>query len=148
AQSLYRRSEDASGTIVEIYLGSRGITLLPPVLRFIRWCPHRNGHAYPAMTAPVVDADGALIGMSATFLRSDGSGKADLPPKEQRQFYGAVKGGAVRLGSIGEPLCIGEGVESVLSVRQLYGYLNGWAALCAIGVATIEVPPEIQNIVI
>jgi putative DNA primase/helicase len=148
AQSLYRGSFDAPGTLVESYLRSRGIKLLPPVLRFIRWCPHRNGHAYAAVAAPIVDVDNALIGMSATFLRPDGSGKVDLPSKEQRQFYGVVKGGAVRLETLGEPLFIGEGIESLVSAMQLYANPAGWAALSAFGLAALELPPEIQNIVI
>jgi putative DNA primase/helicase len=148
AQALYRRSEAAAGTIVETYLRSRGILLLSPVLRFIRWCPHRNSQAYPAIVAPVVNVDCALIGMSATFLRSDGSSKIDLPAREQRQFYGAIKGGAVRLGPLGEPLLVGEGIESVLSAMQLYDHPNGWAALSATGLTTLELPPEIRNIAI
>lgn len=148
AQSLYRSSEAVSGTIVETYLRSRAITRLPPVLRFIRFCPHRNGHSDPAMIAPVTDLDNALIGVSATFLRPDGSGKVDLPPNEQRQFIGAVKGGAVRLGTLGQPLLVGEGIESVLSAMQLHDHPNGWAALSANGLRTLDLPPETQNIVI
>jgi hypothetical protein len=148
AHSLYRRGEDALGTIVETYHHRRGIKLLSPVLRFIRFCPHRNGCSYPAMAAPVVDVDGAIIGMSATFLRADGSGKVDLPAREQRQFYGMVKGGAVRLETLGEPLLVGEGIESVLSAMQLRGCLSGWAALSAIGLRSLDLPPEIESIVI
>jgi hypothetical protein len=148
AHSLYRRSEDAPGTIVETYLRNRAIMLLPPVLRFLRWCPHRNDHSYRAMIAPVTDVDNALIGVSATFLQPDGSGKVDLPPNEQRQFVGAVKGGAVRLGPLGELLLVGEGIESVLSAMQLYDYPIGWAAMSANGLRTLELPSEIRTIVI
>ena len=148
AQRFYQRSEDAAGTPVETYLRSRGITLELPMLRFLRWCSHRNDSAYPAMVAPITDIDYAVIGMTATFLCPGGSGKVDLPHNEQRQFYGLVKGGAVRLGGSGEPLLIGEGIESTASAMQLYDFQNGWAALSANGVRTVEVPPEIQDLVI
>jgi hypothetical protein len=59
-----------------------------------------------------------------------------------------IKGGVVRLGPLGEPLLVGEGIESVLSAVQLYDHPNGWGTLSATGLRTLELPPEIRNIVI
>jgi hypothetical protein len=150
AQSLYRGSVDAMGTLLEVYLRSRGIAIVPSVLRFIRWCPHRNKQCYPAMAAPILDIEGALVGLSATFLRPDGCGKVDLPAKEQRQFYGlaASVGGAVRLGTSGGSLVVGEGIETVISAMLLHGYQNGWAALSANGLKALKLPDEIDRVTI
>jgi putative DNA primase/helicase len=149
ARAVYGRGQAAGGTPVEIYLHSRGITLpVPPVLRWLRHCPHRNGHYYPAMVAPIVDVPGKQIGVHKTFLRPDGSGKADLPKAEQRETCGLSKGGAVRLmpPRDGEIL-IAEGLESTLAAMQLFD-LPGWAAICAGGIEALDLPTEVREVLI
>ena len=158
ARALYRRG-DARRTLVETYLRSRGITIpVPRVLRFVQHCPHRNGGYYPAMVAPVVNVAGEQIGVHKTFLKPGGSGKADLPKEAQRESCGILKGGAVRLADL-DPghrlddrapdhgLIVGEGIESTLSVMQLFG-LPGWAALSANGIAVLELPDHVREVVI
>ena len=99
------------------------------------------------MVVPIVDVHGRQIGAHATFLRSDGRGKAELPKREQREFVGPRMGGAVRLADPrpGVPLLVGEGIESTLSAMQIFG-LPGWAALSADGIAALELPSEIRDI--
>jgi putative DNA primase/helicase len=115
----------------------------------LRLCLHRNGNYYPAMVAPIVDVSGEQIGVHKTFLWPDGSGKADLPKEEQRETYGPRKGGAVRLGQYraGVPLLIGEGIETVIAAMQLFD-LPGWAALCADGIEALQLPDEVQKVII
>jgi len=150
ARRLLRRTECAAGTIVEGYLARRAITIaVPPALRFMSYCPHRCGRSFPAMVAAVVDLDGETVGYSATFLAPDGD-KYPFPTKTmQRECRGRVRGGSVRL-AVEHPdreLCVGEGIESVLSAMQLFG-LPGWAALSASGLVTLELPSEVRRIVI
>jgi phage/plasmid primase-like uncharacterized protein len=150
ARLLYARAVPAAGTPAEIYLRARGITLsVPECLRFLPHCPHRNGGYYPALVAPVVGVTGHLIGLAKTFLRPDGSGKADLPKEEQREFCGPVAGGAVRLEMprAGEELAICEGLETAASCMQLFG-LAAWAALSAPGIAALELPPSVRAVLI
>jgi hypothetical protein len=150
ARDLYRRSVPTVGTPVESYLRSRGINgPIPPVLRFLEYCPHRNGRYYPAMVAPIVDLGGEQIAMHKTFLRPDGSGKADMPKKWQRETRGPMKGGAVRLAQYrpGFGLIIGEGIESTLAAMRMFA-LPGWAALCADGIEALELPAPIDRVVI
>jgi putative DNA primase/helicase len=150
ARDLYRHSKDATGTPVEPWLRTRGITSpIPPVLRWLQHCPHRNGRYYPAMVAPIVNVAGEQIAVHKTFLSPDGSGKADLPKPEQRETCGPFKGGAIRLAPhrAGVELLIGEGVESTLSAMQLFS-LPGWAALCANGLEALELPREIRSVAI
>jgi hypothetical protein len=166
ARALYRRGVDATGTPVETYLRSRNITIaVPRGLRFVQHCPHRNGRYYPAMVAPVVDIDDAMIGVHVdgvqhvdrvhvggvhkTFLKPDGSGKADLSKEAQRESCGMLKAGAVRLAGLDHDcaLIVGEGIESVLSLMQLR-HLPGWAALSAPGLLTLALPPEARRVLL
>jgi putative DNA primase/helicase len=150
ARDLYRRGADPHATIVETYLRSRGIIgPIPAALRYLRFCPHRNGHYCPAMVAPIVNADGEQIAAHKTFLKPDGSGKAGLPKEEQRETCGPMKGGSIRLAPH-QPdveLLIGEGIESTASAMQLFA-LPGWAAICAGGIEALELPPEVKAVTI
>jgi putative DNA primase/helicase len=111
--SVPRRHDDATRTAhaieiynlghaderIGIYLLSRSITVTSPVLRFSEQVPHRLGARLPAMLAPIVDVCGSQTGTHATFLKANGSGKADLPKEFQRECRGAIKGGAIRLAT-------------------------------------------------
>jgi hypothetical protein len=150
ARDLYRRGKPAAGSPVETYLRLRKIMgPIPSVLRFLVFCPHRNGKYYPTMAAPIVNAAGEQIAIHKTFLKPDGTGKADLPKSQQRETCGPMKGGAVRLALYcpGSPMIIGEGIESTLSAMRLFR-LSGWAAICAAGVEGLELPAEIMSVVI
>jgi hypothetical protein len=150
ARDLYRRSMPAVGTPVETYLRSRGIPgSIPPALRFLEYCRHRNGRYYPAMVAPIVNVAGEQIAIHKTFLRPDGRGKADLPKTEQRETSCPIKGGAVRLAlhRADLELLVGEGIESTLAAMQLFS-LQGWAAICASGIASLDLPADVRRVVV
>jgi phage/plasmid primase-like uncharacterized protein len=150
ALRLYDRLAPAAGTIAEAYLRSRGITIaVPSVLRFGA-CPHRRGGDHPALVAPVVDADGALIGTHATFLRADGAGKAGFAdPDHQRETRGVIRGGKIRLAphDHNHELLVAEGVETALSAMQILG-LPGWSTVSASGLGTVALPPAVRRICI
>jgi DNA primase len=149
ARRLYESLSPAAGTIAETYLRSRGITIpMPSTLRFGA-CPHRLGRRLPAMVAPIVGVDGVLIGIHATFLRPDGSGKADFA-NPKCETGGLIRGGAIRLAphDPSRELVIGEGVETVLSAMQIFG-LPGWSAIYAGNLKrTMELPPAVRRGVI
>jgi hypothetical protein len=65
-------------------------------------CRHPLGIRLPAILARIDSADCELIGVHLTFLRPDGSGKADVEPR--KAALGRVKGGAVRLAPAAETL--------------------------------------------
>jgi putative DNA primase/helicase len=149
ARALYRRARSAAGTPVGVYLSSRGI--LGPiltVLRFLERCPHRNGRYYPAMLAPIVNVDGHQIAVHKTFLSPEGD-KVDLPKDEQRETRGPMLGGAVRLERHEQDreLIVGEGIESTASAMRIFS-LPGWAAICANGIETLDLPDAVRRIVI
>jgi hypothetical protein len=135
---------------IQVYLRSRGITLTSPVLRFLEQTPHRLFARLPAILAPVVDMNGEQIGVHMTFLRPDGSDKADLSPKDlQRECRGVIRGGAIRLTQHdpGDELVIGEGIETSLAAAQIFD-LSCWASVSAGGLKTVELPPEARRVLI
>jgi phage/plasmid primase-like uncharacterized protein len=144
-------AEANGGSLVATYLReARGISLLPPdILKEHSRCPHRLGVCLPAMVAPVVNVNGELRAVHCTYLRRDGSGKADLGKEFQRECRGVIRGGAIRL-AVHDPDCeliIGEGVETVLSAMEIFG-LPGWSVVYAGGLRTIELPSAVRNILI
>jgi putative DNA primase/helicase len=134
---------------IAVYLRSRGIRLIPPVMRFAEQAPHRLGARLPAMLAPIVDVDGEQIGVHLTYLRRDGRGKAELTKEYQRECRGAVRGGSIRLLPFNSDfaLLVSEGVESGLAASELFG-LPCWSAVYAGGLCSLVLPPEVRRIVI
>ena len=90
------------------YLANRGITtiLMPLSLRSAPACRHPSGIELPAMIARVDNIDGELIGIHRTFLRPDGSGKANIEP-QMAMLVGCAAGGAVRLAPAADALMMG-----------------------------------------
>src|SRR6516164_890408 len=134
---------------IAVYLRSRRIRLISPVLRFAEQAPHRLGARLPAMLAPIVDVVGEQIGVHLTYLRRDGGGKAELTKEYQRECRGAVRGGSIRLLPFNPDLALllSEGVESGLAATQLFG-LPSWSAVYAGGLRTVALPSEVRRIVI
>src|SRR5262249_55984138 len=122
----------------------------PIVLRFSEHAPHRLGASLPAMIAPITDVNGRFTGTHATYLRADGSNKADLPKQYQRETRGVIGGGAVRPADYdpARPLLVAEGLETVLSAMAVLGLPAGWSAVYAGGLRTVELPTDVRHITI
>ncbi|MBF0295432.1 MAG: toprim domain-containing protein [Magnetococcales bacterium] len=61
---------------------------------------------------------------------------------------GAIRGGAIRLYPVSGPvLGVAEGVETSLAVRAATGQ-PVWSAISASGMAALELPPEIHEVVV
>jgi len=148
ALALWHGSEPAPGTPADRYLTDRGLPGLAAssALRFRADCPHPDGGRLPALIALIQAPDGAPVAIHRTFLRRDGTGKADIePPKAS---LGPIRGGAIRLAEAGPDLVIGEGIESSASASRLLG-LPAWAAVSAGNLArSLILPPEVRSVVI
>lgn len=124
------------------YLRGRGITCdLPPALRFHPETWHGpTARSYPAMVAAVQGLGAAAV--HRTYLRADGSGKADLDPP--KAMLGAVSGGAVRLTDGPGPLVVAEGIETALSLASglLQRPATVWAALSTSGIRGLRLPTD------
>ncbi len=136
AQRLFAASAPIAGTLAEIYLRSRGITDMAALrsLRFHPRCYYRADaqsptERWPALIAAVTDPTGAVTGVQRTYLQRDGLAKA--PVATPRKAMGALAGNAVRFGRVDDVMAVGEGVETVLSLRCSMPRMPMAAALSA-----------------
>jgi phage/plasmid primase-like uncharacterized protein len=100
------------------------------------------------MIALVSDVTGAAVAVHRTYLRRDGSGKADAEPS--RAALGPIWGSAVRLRDHkpGKSLVIAEGIETAASAGLVLG-LPAWAAMSAGNLAKgLALPSEVNSVVI
>ena len=142
---VWKRTEPASGTLVETYLRARGIERPPAdVLRFHPALQHPSGERWPAMVALITDSADKPTAIHRTFLATDGTGKAPVEP--QKMMLGPCRGGAVRLASAGV-LMVGEGIETCLAAMQATATPT-WAALSTSGLRSIELPPDIEDVIV
>lgn len=138
------RSEDfiAEGTVVETYLRNRGINIDIPFS--LRWDISRHsetkGELHECMMG-VIERIGCSnpVGYHYTFLKPDGSGKADL--KAPRKIFGQYSGGAVFLAPADYKMAISEGIETGLSFQQGTG-IPTWAALSSGNMSDLILPPK------
>jgi len=142
ANRLWQEARPIAGTIAETYLRGRGVTCaLPATLRFHPDTWHGpTARRYPAMVAAVQGA--GLPAVHRTWLRADGSGKANIDPP--KAMLGATAGGAVRLTDGPGRLVVAEGIESGLSLAC--GLLDGpatiWAGLSTSGLRGLHLPTQ------
>jgi putative DNA primase/helicase len=139
ALRLWRQAVDPRGTLVEIYLKGRGLELPDAAafeaIRFHVDCPLDRDH-FPAMVCLV---RGILTNepqaIHRTALAQDGTA-IKRNGKTFRLSLGPVTGGAIKLDpdeDVTHGLCIGEGVETCLSGRQM-----GLRPVSAVSTAGIE----------
>jgi len=147
ALSIWKLTKAACGTPVETYLHSRGLTIPPPPnLRFHAALKHRSGTTWPAMVALVTrGTDDTSVAVHRTYLARDGKRKAPVEP--QKMMLGPTRCGAVRLAPMSDVLMVGEGIETCLAAMQATG-LPAWAALSTSGLCTLDLPPEVQHIIV
>jgi hypothetical protein len=84
---------------------------------------------------------GEAFAVHRTYLRNDGSGKANVEPP--KAMLGRVGGGAVRLTQGERRLVVAEGIETALSLAS--GLFRKpatiWAALSTSGIRGLHLPP-------
>jgi putative DNA primase/helicase len=147
---ILSRAEPITGSPVGTYLASRGLAVpeTPDLLSHpdVTYWDTKTGH--PAMVAIVRDVGGERTAIHRTYLRADGSGKADVP--KPRMMLGPVAGGTVRLGESGDGGVIGiaEGIETALSAMQACPHLPAWATLSAPNLEQVVLPEAVRRVVI
>nr|WP_281722278.1 toprim domain-containing protein [Nitrosomonas nitrosa] len=147
ALAIWQASTPADGTLVETYLVSRGLHIPPPpALRFHTVLKHPSGGTWPAMVALVTrGADDTPLAIHRTFLARDGSRKAPVDP--QKMMLGPCRGGAVRLGVLGDVLMVGEGIETCLAAMQATGH-SAWTALSTSGLRALDLPGDVRDVIV
>jgi len=153
ARRLFAKARPAAGTIVETYLAQRGIVDLRDTgqLRFHPNCHYRSNECsvaetWPAMIAAVTDLDGGITGVHRTWLDPQSNDKA--PIDTPRRSMGNLLGNAVRFGTAATVMAAGEGIETVLSVRQTLAGMPMLAALSAGHLAAIRFPDRLKRLYI
>jgi hypothetical protein len=153
AQRLFAMSQPIRRTLVETYLRHRGIKTVHDAgaLRFHPRCYYRPDdqsatETWPAMIAAVTDLAGAITGAHRTWLAPDGSSKA--PIDTPRRAMGGLLGHAVRFGAADDVLAVGEGIETMLSLRCALPAMPMAAALSANHLAALLLPSALCRLYI
>jgi hypothetical protein len=145
AVRIWSETQPIMGTAAERYLASRGLVAPSNAdLRFHPHCFHGPSRSFhPALIAAVVGGDPAI---HRTFLKPDGSGKAEI--ESPKLALGATAGHAVRLLQ-GDPgmLFVAEGIESALSIPKVwtdhrFDWASVWATLSASGMRSLKLPEK------
>jgi hypothetical protein len=158
ARRLFAMSRPIRGTLVATYLRNRGIKAVHDAgaLRFHPRCyyrpeEHSPTETWPAMIAAVTDLDGRITGAHRTWLDPNGFDAVRLgkaPIDTQRKAMGGLLGHAVRFGVSGEVMAVGEGIETMLSLRCALPAMPMAAALSANHLAALLLPPALRRLYI
>lgn len=157
ARALWDLCQPIAGTLAERYL--RGRAIVAPLdglpLRFhpeLRFRVHEDAplQRLPALVAAVTDADGVITGVQRTWLDPAGGKARVIDP---RRSLGRILSAAVRLPALTKPairdgLVVGEGLETVLSLRDVLSHWPTAACLSAGHLARLSPPPHIRRLII
>ena len=154
ARRLLAASKPIAGTIAATHLAGRLITDLTgcEALNFHPRCWYRPSEddepdvrpAWPAMIAAVTDLDGTVTGVHRTWLTRDGSAKA--PVAYPRRAMGHLLGNGIRFGTAGPVMIAGEGIETLLSLRQVMPMVPAIAGTSAAHLAAILFPAALRRL--
>ena len=156
ARRLWAISKPIRCTIAEAYLRARSLTDVRDgtALRFHPRCWYRPDRddppdvrtAWPALIAVVTDLSGTITGVHRTWLDPAGGDKAAVITP--RRAMGELLGHGVRFGRATDTMAAGEGVETMLSLRQVAPTLPSIAALSAAHLAAVVLPPTLRRLYI
>ncbi|OHD04176.1 DUF7146 domain-containing protein [Sphingopyxis sp. UBA6734] len=154
ARRLWAASKALRGSIASFYLAGRSIIDVLPSdpLRFHPHCFYRPSEddapggrpAWPAMIAAVTNLAGAITGVHRTWLDPETMDKA--PVAFPRRAMGHLLGHGVRFGAAGPVMAAGEGIETILSLRQIMPRLPMIAGLSGAHLAAIAFPAALRRL--
>lgn len=155
ARRLWSMAKPLAGTLAEAYLHARGIRDLKgcEALRFHPRCWYRGDDddprdqardAWPALISAVTALDGTITGIHRTWL--DPASACKAPVSTPRRAMGLLLGNAVRFGRAFDVMMAGEGLETILSLRQIMPSMPAAAALSANHLAALELPAGLRRL--
>lgn len=141
-------------TVAETYLHHRRIVTLRATdpLRFHPHCYYRPSKddppgtrtAWPALIAAVTDLDGNTTGVHRTWIDPDALIKA--PVASPRRAMGNILGHAIRFGIADDVMIAGEGIETMLSLREVMPTMPLAAAASSTHLAAILFPRALKRL--
>ncbi|PWB89011.1 hypothetical protein C5688_18010 [Methylocystis sp. MitZ-2018] len=153
ARKIWAACRPIVGTKAEAYLRARKITadLSDAPLRYhpaLIYRESRNSPSrkLPALIAAVTDNKGEIRGIHRTFVDPDRNDKANVA--SQRRSLGAILGNGVRFGVIDDFVIIGEGIETVLSLKSAFPDIPMIAGLSAAHLAAWKFPAGLRWLLI
>lgn len=154
ARRLLAATKSLKGTLGEAYLAGRAITNLRPgdPIRFHPHCFYRASKddapggrpAWPAIVGAVTDLAGAVTGVHRTWLDPETEDKA--PVAYPRRAMGHLLGHGVRFGTSAAVMAAGEGLETMLSLRQVMPAMPLIAGLSGAHLAAIAFPGGLKRL--
>ena len=154
ARRLLAASRPIMRTIAQAHLHRRCITDLGgcDALRFHPHCYYQPNEddlpntrrAWPAMIAAVTDLSDTVTGVHRTWLDPVSLMKA--PVASPRRAMGHLLGNAVRFGEAEAVMAAGEGIETILSLRQILPDIPMMAGLSAAHLAAIQFPRALRRL--
>lgn len=154
ARRLYAASGPIPGTLAAQYLRERGIVRTHGLasLRFHPRCYYRPAAedrpgtpgAFPALVASVTDNRGVQTGIHRTWLDPGGKSKAQIA--SPRRALGDILGHAIRFGASKNMLAVGEGIETILSLREALPAMPLAAATSSSHLAAFAFPPGLERV--
>lgn len=154
ARRLFAASKPLAGTLAAAYLAERGITRIGNLaaLRFHPRCYYRPNEddlpktpgSFPALIAAVTDCAGVQTGTHRTWLDPGGSAKAAVA--SPRRAMGNILGHAIRFGLANAIMVAGEGIETVLSLREAMPDMPMIAATSSAHLAAIQFPTALRRL--
>ena len=137
-------AEATADEIVKNYLASRGLSVVPDILRGHRALAYyEDGHfvgQFPAMVAPILGPDGTLQSALRTYLVGKGKRKRRTMPT-----VNTISGGAVRLFAVVDEMGVAEGIETAIACTELFE-IPTWSAISAGGMEKFVPPATIKRI--
>ncbi|GGZ32741.1 DUF7146 domain-containing protein [Asticcacaulis endophyticus] len=158
ARRLVAASQPIAGTLAETYLLGRGIRLSgdTSMLRFHPRCYYggKDGtsrKSWPALIAASANDNGEITGAHRTYLDPDGwhpirLGKA--PVASPKKSIGEIYGHGIRIGRVEDVMAVGEGLETVASLRTVLPGMPVIATLSASHLAALTLPLTLQRLYI
>ncbi len=146
AVAIWRSAVPITGTPAEAYLRGRGLHLIiPESIKFSRLRYGKRGDLHPVLVALLAGADNKVAGIQRTYLKPDGSGKADVPTP--KLSLGRIRGAAIRLAPGACELVVTGGLEDGLTLQQELARAV-WAATGEGNMASMVLPEGVRSVFI
>lgn len=156
ARRLWAMGKPIRDTVAERYLSNRSLNDFGQMasLRFHPRCYYWRDdqpsgfkpETWPALLAKVTDNHGTLTGLHRTWLDPLTATKA--PRNPNRKAMGNLLGHAVRFGQAADIMVVGEGLETMLSLRMALPTLPAAAALSGNHLAAFLLPDQLRRLYI